>query len=161
MQTHLEPSQFGMQLLPMAENSQKVVISAASLHAHAFKAMMRYQIETLAFLKNRYEQDVKLADDLVAGFEFNDAFDIFSAFLQNATSEYALEAGKVAALTSKLASETARRLRKTLKPAVEATASDLSHSRWALVPMIVAMPLLATGPVEVSITNVWLASSGI
>jgi hypothetical protein len=123
MQPHLEPSQFGMQLLPMAENSQKVVLAAASLQAHAFKAMMRYQIETLAFLKNRYEQDVKLADDLVAGFEFNDAFDIFSTFLQNATSEYAIEAGKVAALTSRLASETARRLRKEARTAIEDVAA--------------------------------------
>ena len=123
MHSHPERPRSGTQLLPMPENGQKVVLAAVSLQAHAFKAMMRYQIETLAFLKNRYEQDVKLADDLVAGFEFNDAFDIFSAFLQNATSEYALEAGKVAALTSKLASETARRLRKEARTSIEDVAA--------------------------------------
>ncbi|WP_244529988.1 phasin family protein [Mesorhizobium qingshengii] len=119
MQTHSEPSQFGMQPLPMLENGQKLILAAASLQAHAFKTMMRYQIETLAFLKHRYEQDVKLAEDLVAGSEFNDAFDVFSNFLQNATSEYATEAGKVAALTSKLTSETARRVRKEAETAIE------------------------------------------
>jgi hypothetical protein len=123
MQTYPEPSQFGMQLLPMAENGQKVVLAAASLQAHAFKAIMRYHIETMAFLKHRYEQDAKLADDLIAGSEFNDAFDIFSTFLQNATSEYAIEAGKVAALTSRLASETARRLRKEARTAIEDVAA--------------------------------------
>ncbi|RUW88892.1 phasin family protein [Mesorhizobium sp. M7A.F.Ca.US.011.01.1.1] len=119
MQTHPEPSQCGMQQLPMAENSQKVVLAAASLQAHAFQAVMRYQIETLAFLKNRYEQDAKLAHDLVAGFEFNDAFDIVSTFLQNATLQYTTEAGKLAALTSKLASETAKCLRKEARTSIE------------------------------------------
>ncbi|MCV3205470.1 phasin family protein [Mesorhizobium sp. YC-39] len=119
MQTHPGPPPFGMQLLPMGANAQKVFLAAASLQAHAFKAVMRYHIETLAFLKHRYEQDAKLADDLIAGSEFNDAFDIFSTFLQNAASEYATEAGKVVALTSRLASETASRVRKKAKTAVE------------------------------------------
>lgn len=112
-----------MQLLPMAKNGQTVVLAAASLQAHAFKAIMRYHIETLGFLKHRYEQDVKLAEDLIAGPEFNDAFDIFSTFLQNATSEYASEAGKVAALTSKLASETATRARNEARTAIKGIAA--------------------------------------
>lgn len=119
MQIQPESWQFGMQPLPMAEGGQKLILAAASLQAQAFKAIMRYQIGTLAFLKHRYEQDVKLAEDLIAGSEFNDAFDVFSAFLQNAASEYATEAGNVAALTSKLASETARRARKEAKTAIE------------------------------------------
>jgi len=123
MQTYPQPSQFGLQLLPMVENGQKVVLAAASLQAHAFKAMMRYHIETLGFLKHRYEQDVKLAGDLIDGAEFNEAFDIFSTFLQNATLEYTTEAGKVAGLTSKLASETAKRVRKEAKTAIEDAAA--------------------------------------
>ncbi len=111
MQHRPEPTQFAMRSLPMAKSSQKFLLAAASLQAHAFKAMMRYQIETMSFLKHRYEQDLKLAEDLIAGPEFNDTFDVFTAFLQNATTEYASEAGKVAALTSKLASETATRVR--------------------------------------------------
>lgn len=123
MQIRPEPSQFGMQPLPIAENGQKLILAAASLQAHTFTAMMRYQIETLAFLKHRYEQDVKLAEDLVGGSEFNDAFDIFAAFLQNATSQYVTEAGKVAALTSRLASETARHVRKGARIALEDAAA--------------------------------------
>lgn len=123
MQIHPEPSQFGMQLLPMAENGRKVVLAAASLQAHAFQAIMRYHIETLAFLKHRFEQDIRLADDLAAVPEFNDAFDIFSTFLQNATLQYTTEAGKVAALTSRLASETAKRMRKEARTAIEDAAA--------------------------------------
>ncbi|MES0206971.1 phasin family protein [Mesorhizobium sp. LNHC209A00] len=119
MHTQPEPSPFGTQLLPIAGNGQKFFLAAASLQVHAFKAMMRYNVETLAFLKHRCEQDVKLADDLVTGPEFNDAFDIFAAFLQNATSQYVSEAGKVATLTSRLASETAKRVREEATTTIE------------------------------------------
>lgn len=119
MQPHLEPFQFGMPSMPTAQNAQKLILAAAFLQAHTFKAMMRYQIETLSFLKHRCEQDVRLAEDLIDGSDFNDAFDVFANFLQNATSQYATEAGKVAALTSKLVSETARRVRKEAETAIE------------------------------------------
>ena len=85
------------------------------LQAHAFKAVMSYQVETSAFLKHRCEQDVKLMDDLAASDQFNDAFDVVSNFVQNATSEYSTEAGKIALLGSRLASETAQRMRKEAK----------------------------------------------
>ena len=119
MQAHLEPFQFGILSLPTAQNAQKLILAAAFLQAHTFKAMMRYQIETLSFLKHRCEQDVRLAEDLIDGSDFKDAFDVFANFLQNATSQYATEAGKVAALTSKLVSETARRVRKEAETAIE------------------------------------------
>jgi hypothetical protein len=123
MHTQPEPSSFGTQLLPITGNGQKFFLAAASLQVHAFKAMMRYNLETLAFLKHRCEQDVKLADDLITGPEFNDAFDIFAGFLQNATSQYFCEAGKVATLTSRLASETAKRVREEARTAIEDAAA--------------------------------------
>ncbi|WP_246135898.1 phasin family protein [Mesorhizobium intechi] len=119
MHSYPGPPQSGTQPLPMAQNGQKMVLAAVSLQAHAFKAMMRYQIETLAFLRHRYEQDIKLADDLIGGPEFNDAFEVVSTFLHNAASEYVTEAGKVATLTSKLASEAAGLVRKEARTAIE------------------------------------------
>ncbi|PBB24113.1 hypothetical protein CK226_21205 [Mesorhizobium sp. WSM4311] len=119
MHSYPGPPRSGTQLLPMAENGQKAVLAAVSLQAHAFKAMMRYQIETLAFLRHRCEQDIKLADDLIGGPEFNDAFEVVSTFLQNAASDYVTEAGKVATLTSKLASESAGLVRKEARTAIE------------------------------------------
>ncbi len=80
---------------------------------------MRYQIEALAFLKHRYEQDVKFVDDLVGSDEFNDAFDVFTTFMQNAATEYATEASKVINISSRLAAETARQVRKEAEEAVE------------------------------------------
>lgn len=119
MHSYPGPPRSGTRPLLMAENGQKMVLAAVSLQAHAFKAMMRYQIETLAFLRHRYEQDIKLADDLIGGPEFNDAFEVVSTFLHNAASEYVTEAGKVATLTSKLASEAAGLVRKEARTAIE------------------------------------------
>lgn len=101
-----------MPSLPMMADGQKLLSATARLQAQAFKAMMRYQIEMLSFLKHRYEQDLKLADDLAASDEFNDAFDVVGNFVQIATSEYATEAGKVASIGSKLTSEVAKCVRK-------------------------------------------------
>ena len=93
-------------------NGQKLFLAAARLQANAYQALMRFQIETLGFLKHRFEQDAKLAEDLVASDEFNDAFDIVSNFVDNATSDFAAKVGKVASICSKLASETAKKVRK-------------------------------------------------
>jgi hypothetical protein len=112
MQTKTELSPFAMPSLPYIANGQKLFHAASKLQAHAFKAVMSYQVETLAFLKHRCEQDVKLMDDLAASDEFNDAFDVVSNFVQNATAEYSTEVGKIASIGSRLASETAQRIRK-------------------------------------------------
>ena len=104
---------------PFAANAQKFALAAARLQAHAFKAGMRYQIEALGFMKHRYEMDVKLVDDLLASDELNDAFDVYTTFMQNAAMDYATEASKVASIGSRLASETARRVREETEEAVE------------------------------------------
>lgn len=111
MHAKLELSPVATPSLPYIANGQKLFHAGAHLQAHAFKVLMRYQIETLAFLKHRCEQDMKLMDDLASSDEFNDAFDIVGNFVQNAVSEYSTEAGKFASLGSKLAAETAKRVR--------------------------------------------------
>jgi hypothetical protein len=104
---------------PMLANGQKFFLAAARLQVNAYQALMRYQIETLGFLKHRCEQDAKLAEDLVASDEFKDAFDIVGNFVENAASDYAAEVGKVASIGSKLASETAKRVRKEADGAIK------------------------------------------
>lgn len=123
MPAKIEQSPFVMMPpLPMVAGGEQMLHSSLRLQAQAFRAAMRYQIETLAFLKHRYEQDVKLMDDLAESAELNDAFDVVSTFVQNATAEYATEAGKIASIGSKLASDTAKRLRIQ----AEATIGDMA-----------------------------------
>lgn len=112
MQTGSEQTAFETTSLPMIATGQKLFYAGAHLQAQTFKALMRYQIETLAFLKHRYEEDVRLVDDLIASDQPKDAFDVVSNFVQNATSEYVAEAGKLASAGSELATETAKVARK-------------------------------------------------
>jgi hypothetical protein len=123
----LPQSPFPAPNLPLVANGQKLALAAARLQAQAFKAAMRYQIEALNFFKHRVEQDVKFVDDLGESNEFNDAFDVFATFMQNAATEYATEVSKVISIGSKLASDTARRVRKE----AEEVAEDISVAATA------------------------------
>ena len=115
---------FAAASFPMAAQGQKMMHAAARNNAQMFTAMMRYQSETLDFLKRRYEQDLKLVDDLAASEETGDAFDVLSVFWRNAASEYAIEAGRVARIGSKIAAETAGQVREEAEMAVKDMAAQ-------------------------------------
>ena len=117
-------SQAVLSALPGMAESRKFLLAAVRLQALGFQAAMRYQIEALSFLKHRCEQDMKFADALVADDEFKDAFDVCVTFMQNAASEYAAEAGKVAQIGSRVASETARRVSKQAAEAIDDVAAQ-------------------------------------
>ncbi|SDO14378.1 Phasin protein [Filomicrobium insigne] len=106
---------------------QQAFLALGRLQGHAFKSMMSYQIEALAFLKHRYEQDVKLLEDLNASKEIDDAVHIYTDFFQNALNDYSSEAGKMANIGSKFASETADRIQRE----AEALADELSSPKAA------------------------------
>jgi hypothetical protein len=112
-------SPFAMSAEPFVAAGQKLFQAAARLQVHALKAAMKYQIETLSFLKRRCEDDMKLLEDLARSEEANDVFDVVASFIQNATSDYAAEAGRVASIGARLASETARRVRKEADDTIE------------------------------------------
>ncbi|MGQ2908799.1 MAG: phasin family protein [Aliihoeflea sp.] len=101
-----------LQTIPMLTQSQKGLFSLARLQGHAFKSAMRYQIEALSFLKHRCEQDMKLADDLLASDDFNDAFDVYTNYCQNAQLDYSREAAKVTSIGSRVAADAAKELHK-------------------------------------------------
>ncbi|WP_404861760.1 phasin family protein [Georhizobium sp. MAB10] len=107
------------ELPPFMIGTQKFAVTAMRLQAQALKASVRYQIELLSFFKHRCEKDLKLVDDLVESDELTEAFDVMSAFLQGAADEYATEASRFATLGSKLAADTAKRVRKETDGAAE------------------------------------------
>lgn len=98
--------------IPLFAEGRNAFNAGMQIQAQAFGALLRYQIEGLAFLKRRYEQDAKLVEELAASEEMKDALDLVSVFAQNAASDYAAEAGRLASLSSKLASEAAKQARK-------------------------------------------------
>jgi hypothetical protein len=115
------------ELFPFTQTGQKFMRATAAMQAYSIRALLRYQIESLAFLKRRVEDDLKLLEKLSGGDEFVDAFDVFANFVQKATSDYASEAGKFASIGAKLASETAGQVRKE----AETTMNDMAAATLA------------------------------
>ncbi|RWA68047.1 phasin family protein [Mesorhizobium sp.] len=115
------------ELLPSNLNGQRFLRATAAMQAHSMRALLRYQIESVSFLKRRMEEDLKLVEKLTGGDEFVDAFDVFVNFIQNAASDYANEAGKFVSMGAKLASETAGRVRKQ----AETTMDDMAAATLA------------------------------
>ncbi len=111
MSDKIAANAFAMPPLP-AIGGFRIFQAAANMQAEAYKAVLRYQVEALGFVRRRYEQDIKLIDDLIEAEELNDAFEVMSDFVENAASEYAREAGKFATIGSSVASEAAKRMRK-------------------------------------------------
>ncbi len=102
-----------------AADSQKMLFAIARMQGHAFKSMLCFQLEAAGFMKHRIQQDMKLVDDLTRSNDFADAFDVFAGYFQNAASEYSGEAEKVAAIGSKVAAETARKIRSETRATIE------------------------------------------
>ena len=69
-----------------------------------------YPIEALGFLRHRYEQDMKLVDDLVSSEDVNNAFDTYTGFFEKAVADYSMEASKVATMSSEIASEAGKQV---------------------------------------------------
>lgn len=103
--------------LPGLAESQKFFLAVMRLQAFGFKTAMRCQAEALGFMRHRCQENMKFADALVADDELTDAFDVCATFVHNAASEYAAEAGRLAEIGSKAASETARRMRRQAEQA--------------------------------------------
>jgi hypothetical protein len=119
MPSNSEQPPFPVPALPFFTSGQGFFQAGARLQVHGFKAAMQYQIEALAFLKRRYEQDMKFLDDLAGSEQSKDAFDVVAAFIQSATTEYAVEAGRISSIGARLATETANRMRREAERAAE------------------------------------------
>jgi hypothetical protein len=110
--------------MPGIVEMQRAMFAVARMQAHAFKSMMRFQAETLHFMKHRAEQEMRLAESLVYSKDFADAFDIFARFSQDAVSEYSGESGKLAEITASVAKETARSVRRETQASIEDIAAS-------------------------------------
>ena len=111
----------------MSGESQRIFLAFSRLQGQGLKAVLRYQIEALDFLSRRYQKDIRLMDDLAASGEHGDMFDIYADFMREAIVEYGEEAGRLARLESKLASETAREIQEESRTVSE----DMALARVA------------------------------
>lgn len=83
----------------------------ARVQASTLKAVFKWQIESLNFLRHRYEQDVRFIDELLAAPEPGEMLSTCYCFTQNALNEYSKEAVKVANHGGRMIIDTAREIR--------------------------------------------------
>ncbi|KQT82843.1 hypothetical protein [Aurantimonas sp. Leaf443] len=85
---------------PALAAGQKAIFAAARFQENFLTTLFRQQAESLSFLQHRYEQGVKLLNDLTQSPGGPDAIDVCSAYAETAMSDYARETGKLAFFTA-------------------------------------------------------------
>lgn len=101
-----KPQEFWLGFQPSLPDFQKMLLALPRLQAVGMRAVLNQQREMLAFLKRRYDQDLQLADRIASADEVKDIYDAVLSFYEGASKEYSAEAGKIAELGSRVASET-------------------------------------------------------
>ena len=102
-----QPSASIVNSVPFAQASRTLAMAAVHIQAHALKALIRMQIESLAFVQSRCEQDVKLIDDLITSEKYHNTFGVYGEFCRDAASEYAAETRKLMTIGSRFVSDSA------------------------------------------------------
>lgn len=92
---------------PSFETAQQFAASMARLQAHAAKAVIEYNLEAVDFVKHRLIRDADFVARMAASKDFGEALGVYSNFWQEALSEYTDEAGKLTAMNTKAAQESA------------------------------------------------------
>ncbi|MBX4927874.1 phasin family protein [Rhizobium binae] len=88
--------------------ARNLFLASYRLNVEMSKAALHGQIELLNFFKHRLELYERLVDDLVASVELNDTFEVMADFTHNALAEGARESARLAMITSKMGSVSAK-----------------------------------------------------
>lgn len=100
------------------------LFSLGGLQAQALEATLRYQVEGLKFLKGRFEQDLRLLNDIQSPDHSTDIFDLWSVFWQNALLDYSREGARIAEIGSSIATKVAKRFHQDEKILAENIATQ-------------------------------------
>ena len=103
-----QPSASLFNSVPFAQTSRTLAMAAVHIQAHALKALIRLQIESLAFVQSRCQQDVKLIDDLITSEKYHNTFGVYGEFCRDAASAYANETRKLMSVGSRIVSDSAK-----------------------------------------------------
>lgn len=103
-----QPSASLFNSAPFAQTSQTLAMAAVHIQAHSLKALIRLQIESLAFVQSLCEQDMKLIDDLVTSEKYHNTFGVYGEFCRDAAAAYASETRKLMSISSRIVSDSAK-----------------------------------------------------
>lgn len=96
---------------PLAVNfdAAGVMLQGRRAYADLCNTMMKYQIETLDFLKKRFEQDMRLASGLAKAREADETVCCYLDFLRQAQIDYSEETAKLLRINADMAADVARK----------------------------------------------------
>lgn len=110
---------------PAAVDGRALLLSMGHFQAAAVQSAIRYQIETLNFMKNRSEQQMRFWEDLLASDYTRDGFDLYCSFWRDAVQDYSDEAERLAQIGSQLTAETAKLVREDTEEVTEEVATRM------------------------------------
>ncbi|HXV31031.1 MAG TPA: hypothetical protein VD840_11935 [Sinorhizobium sp.] len=110
---------------PVAVDGRTLLLSLGHFQAAAIQSALRYQIETLAFMKNRTEHHMRFWEDLLASDYTRDGFDLYCGFWRDAFQDYSDEAERLTRIGSHLAAQTAKQVREDQEEMTEEVATQM------------------------------------
>ena len=97
----------------------KFLFAGRRANAEFFGNLMKYNIETLEFLKKRFGEDIKLAEQLVTCDEVNEAMGNYIDFMRQAQIDYSEEMAKLFDMNAKVATAAASNAEREAKTLTE------------------------------------------
>lgn len=93
-------------LMPGASNT--AVSALIRPQAKMMEALLKQNIEVLAFLRSRYERDLGLVSRMADATESGEVMSLWSEFWQRTLADYGTETNKLAASVSEIAQQAVR-----------------------------------------------------
>lgn len=89
------------------------------LYSEIFSGLMKYNVETLKFLNKRFEQDMKLVEDLASASEFDEAVCCYLDFMRQAQIDYSDEMARFFRISATVAADTAEKVEREARNVTE------------------------------------------
>lgn len=104
--TPMEAMEAMAALMPGASNT--AVSALIRPQAKMMEALLKQNIEVLAFLRSRYERDLGLVSRMADATESGEVMSLWSEFWQRTLADYGTETNKLAASVSEIAQQAVR-----------------------------------------------------
>ena len=97
----------------------KFVFAGKHVNAEFFNSTMSYHVETLDFLKKRFEKDMKLASDLSEADAVDEAINCWLDFFRQAQIDYSDEMARLFRINASMAADTAKKVEREARTVIE------------------------------------------
>lgn len=114
-------------LFQAAPHLQHLMLFGPRMQAALLRASVAQQKETASFLAHRCDEELKLADQIMAAATVNDVFSACVSFWQDGTAQYARAAGRAVEVQSRNALKVVDELRSEASAAA-ATVEPMRHA---------------------------------